>query len=1314
MRVTVAILLTGALTAAGSNPAQAQYAPDKCTGGILAPGTGKDLLIDNECTVGGGKYEYRNVNIVSGGKLKFEEAANSLNLRIHFWAKSILVEYGGSLVAGSPANPFGAKGGVLTIHLYGKDETIYGPGQPGPGGVGIQCRSNNSATNPPCGIPANVWDANGAAVGLPGGPLGTLYTDNFYKYDALPFDDGMNTETKSVGYFGYKVLAVSEGGTLKLFGKKGAVYGVSLLPKDSGTSWVRLAATILGSDPGPGPAATSLTVASPVDWEPGDHIVVTTTDYLPNHSEELVICPGGKGNTINFDANYNAPNCAAPQGVKWTHNGEQFSLAALPSRLNITKTAAETRAAVGLLTRSIRIVSAGDALGEPFPSPSTTPGYYFGGHTIVRQGFAEFKVQGVEFRQLGQGGKIGHYPMHFHLARTTPLNTFVTDSSINESMTRWITVHATQGVTLQRNVGYLSIGHGFYLEDAVETGNQFYSNLGVFARAAVTNAQNPRNVPGLLASPDETGGLSVKFESDKNNPTVFWITNGWNDFQGNMAAGAGMCGVCYWEIPAAISGPARNEEWASYASEQTEGRLGSSPLMNFDGNSCTSAMTSFQTVGFTVNCPGAVTPFTVVVPVLNPLAPMSTASKDTSTCGPGTKWPLCPDGYYPKVDPGDAHQATQCPATGTCDDATAPLCTNGDKTNCLPTVINNYTTSFNWASKNFAGMWLRTRWHLVSNSFISDVQNAGITFVGGGDYTRSSAIGGLWELALKTVFAGQTQAADKDHGYASVLSPFNAFTPLKCDTSVPPGPFCVSKDNSFPLGPFDSFGVSEHMFNIYDGPANEDSNAYLAITKHDLGTKPASIYAPTHGIPKAVKVDTHGTQIPVGDCYIQNAAIAWKQPNGFYYPPTFHSNNLFFKDVDIRHYVIVPQFVDGTYQTNGTKVAKQYCTQASDMFNNYSGVDRQTVLTDDDGSLTGYAKTISVNQDPFFHAPIDGLECQTDGSVPAGGTARTSPYEYVTTVVYPNDATMSVSEPGKPVVCAPGPDYKRDPNWDSDCTGPRCFGVPLYRELLTNTELVGGKPPPTAEMPFIRMAGMALCQRETMTVNHGHYYVDLTASLDTQKNKWPAPGGRPLINVFIEEKTYDFFEVYATKDTEQTFKMFVGAGLDPTKVENDVKLIRVNIDTGPFVVTPGTGGDATTLIPRYNPTSGILTVKLNLSAYAAEFADRAKKLCVPETFCKFTSKCVGIAGALGNLTQAERDTTCGYAGKDIDCPADGCVGFSVKLPKGFMASDQTVTMGIPTQLAACFPKDANWNVTTALSPLAGSCKTAVLTPDFCP
>jgi hypothetical protein len=46
----------------------------------------------------------------------------------------------------------------------------------------------------------------------------------------------------------------------------------------------------------------------------------------------------------------------------------------------------------------------------------------------------------------------------------------------------------------------------------------------------------------------------------------------------------------------------------------------------------------------------------------------------------------------------------------------------------------------------------------------------------------------------------------------------------------------------------------------------------------------------------------------INACYLPNAAIAWKQPNGFYYPPAFHSKSLFFDKVDIRHFVIEPLF----------------------------------------------------------------------------------------------------------------------------------------------------------------------------------------------------------------------------------------------------------------------------------------------------------------------------------------------------------------------------------------------------------------------
>ncbi len=84
--------------------------PDFCKDRTLDPGDGTDdLLIAVPCNVGAGVYKYRNVNIIKGGVLNFLDTGGETN----FWAKSILVENGGSLIAGtnSAAGAFGAMEG---------------------------------------------------------------------------------------------------------------------------------------------------------------------------------------------------------------------------------------------------------------------------------------------------------------------------------------------------------------------------------------------------------------------------------------------------------------------------------------------------------------------------------------------------------------------------------------------------------------------------------------------------------------------------------------------------------------------------------------------------------------------------------------------------------------------------------------------------------------------------------------------------------------------------------------------------------------------------------------------------------------------------------------------------------------------------------------------------------------------------------------------------------------------------------------------------------------------------------------------------
>ena len=150
---------------------------------------------------------------------------------------------------------------------------------------------------------------------------------------------------------------------------------------------------------------------------------------------------------------------------------------------------------------------------------------------------------------------------------------------------------------------------------------------------------------------------------------------------------------------------------------------------------------------------------------------------DGGPVAPSINNPLAPaigsqaaDNYYPKVAQGASRQPTLCPAGQGCSCSTSTACTevaspgvpvcggsSAGQPNCTVTAIDHFTTSFNWAQTNFAALWLRPQWYLVSNSAITDVQNGGLTFISGGGYTDSDEVPGYWALAHKTVFIGSTQ-----------------------------------------------------------------------------------------------------------------------------------------------------------------------------------------------------------------------------------------------------------------------------------------------------------------------------------------------------------------------------------------------------------------------------------------------------------------------------------------------------------------------------------------------------------------------------
>ena len=108
---SIAISLLRAVLIAGSGAALAAPFPDPCPTGFLDKGTGQDIVIYKECHVGAGTYTYGKVNIIQNGaqkgKLVFDELIP--DVKIDFWASSILVENEGSLIAGTLAQPFGSK-----------------------------------------------------------------------------------------------------------------------------------------------------------------------------------------------------------------------------------------------------------------------------------------------------------------------------------------------------------------------------------------------------------------------------------------------------------------------------------------------------------------------------------------------------------------------------------------------------------------------------------------------------------------------------------------------------------------------------------------------------------------------------------------------------------------------------------------------------------------------------------------------------------------------------------------------------------------------------------------------------------------------------------------------------------------------------------------------------------------------------------------------------------------------------------------------------------------------------------------------------
>jgi len=266
------------------------------------------------------------------------------------------------------------------------------------------------------------------------------------------------------GALGAKGIVGTTGATIEMFASPPSLI------------WTRLGATAS--------AGTSvITVAeTPTGWAVGNRILISTSDFPTVAHQEQYFPDDNEVRTIQL---ISGTSITLDKPLNWTHWGVW-----------------PENSEVAVLDRNI--VIQGDAGAE---EPISGAG--FGGHLLVRDNASNLRIDGVEFTRMGQTGVIGRYPVHFHLMNDkVGQDNYVKHCSIHDNFQRCLVVHDTNGILVQNNFAFSTIGHCYFIEDGAEMYNTFDKNLGV-----KTTSNDWATGPYARVIPSDT------------TPTIFWMTN---------------------------------------------------------------------------------------------------------------------------------------------------------------------------------------------------------------------------------------------------------------------------------------------------------------------------------------------------------------------------------------------------------------------------------------------------------------------------------------------------------------------------------------------------------------------------------------------------------------------------------------------------------------------------------------------------------------------------------------------------------------------------------------------------------------------
>ena len=309
--------------------------------------------------------------------------------------------------------------------------------------------------------------------------------------------------TESDPYTGNATITLTDnnpGENINGMGDRGILMapGVLSLYGDRENAWTKLAETAEAG-------STRINVLDASGWKVGDEIVLASTDFNPRQAERRHITRIRR-NRITLD-----------EPLEYMHFGE------------ITY-GVDERGEVGMLTRNIKVQASADADEN-----------YFGGHMMAMAG-SSMKVSGIELTRMGQHMQLARYPIHWHINGDVT-GQYIQNSAIHDTYSRCLTIHGTDNLRVENNVTYNTVGHCFFMEDGVETGNQIIKNLGIQTKCHPTLPCQPT---GLFLPIQNTDGQSadhILLPSD-NTAATFWITNPDNIYRDNVAAGSDSTG--YW------------------------------------------------------------------------------------------------------------------------------------------------------------------------------------------------------------------------------------------------------------------------------------------------------------------------------------------------------------------------------------------------------------------------------------------------------------------------------------------------------------------------------------------------------------------------------------------------------------------------------------------------------------------------------------------------------------------------------------------------------------------------------------------------